>query len=183
MYPIIRMIKAIVASRRSRIDILEQLSTWHRAWPWDIDPWKDLNNGRILTLFDLGRIALAQQTGLNAALLRNRWGIVVAGNTTRYRKRITMMQRFEMRTRCLGWDSRFFYMEQSMWRGEDCCNHILIRGAVTEKGGIVAPQRVVEAMGHQGASPALPGWVQAWIAADHERPWPPQMPPAHSSQR
>lgn len=178
MYPIIRMVKAIVASRGKRRDILEPISTWHRAWPWDIDPWKDLNNGRIVTLFDLGRIALAAETGLTATMIRNRWGIVVAGNTTRYRKRITMFQRFEMRSRCLGWDHRFVYMEQAMWRQGDCCNHILIRGAITSKSGIVAPQQVVEAMGHKGESPALPAWVQAWIAADAERPWPPQMPAA-----
>ncbi|SOC13744.1 acyl-CoA thioesterase [Rhodobacter maris] len=178
MYPIIRMVKAIVASRGKRRDILEPISTWHRAWPWDIDPWKDLNNGRIITLFDLGRIALAAETGLTATLMKNRWGIVVAGNTTRYRKRITMFQRFEMRTRCIGWDQRFVYMEQSMWRKGECCNHILIRGAITSKAGIVAPQKAVEAMGHRGESPALPAWVQAWIAADHERPWPPEMPAA-----
>ena len=177
MYPIIRMGKALLSSRGDRIDILDPVSTFHRAWPWDIDPWKDLNNGRIVTLFDLGRIALAQRTGLNACLIRNRWGIVVAGNTTRYRKRITMMQRFEMRTRCLGWDARFFYMEQGMWRGNDCCNHILIRGAVTSKAGIVPPQKVVADMGHGAESPALPDWVQAWIAADHARPWPPALPP------
>ena len=178
MYPIIRMMRAILGSRGKTMDILDPLSTWHRAWPWDIDPWKDLNNGRIVTLFDLGRIALASRTGLNAALRRNRWGIVVAGNTTRYRKRITMLQRFEMRTRCVGWDSRFVYMEQSMWRGAECCNHILIRAAVTSKAGIVAPQQVVAAMGHTAESPALPEWVQAWIAADHTRPWPPEMPPS-----
>ena len=131
MYPFIRMAKAIVRTRRRQIDILDQNISQHRAWPWDIDPWLDLNNGRILTLFDLGRVELAQSTGLNAVLLRNRWGIVVAGNTTRYRKRITMMQRFEMRTRVIGWDNRFVYMEQSMWREGECCNHILIRGAVT----------------------------------------------------
>jgi len=176
MYPIIRMIKAIRTARGKPMDILEPLSTWHRAWPWDIDPWQDLNNGRILTLFDLGRIALSSRTGLGATLMRNRWGIVVAGNTTRYRKRITMMQRFEMRTRCIGWDARFVYMEQSMWRDEECCNHILIRGAITSKAGIVPPQKVVEAMGHRGESPALPLWVQEWIVADQIRPWPPEMP-------
>lgn len=176
MYPVLRMAKAIFGSRGPKMDILAPLSTWHRAWPWDIDPWRDLNNGRVLTLFDLGRIALAQRTGLNASLMRNRWGIVVAGNTTRYRKRITMMQRFEMRSRCIGWDKRFVYLEQSMWRGEECCNHILIRGAITSKAGIVPPEQVIADLGHEGESPALPGWVQGWIDADATRPWPPEMP-------
>lgn len=174
MYPIIRMVKALAAGRAGPIDILDTVVTEHIAWPWDIDPWRDLNNGRTLTLFDLGRIVLAQRAGLNQALLRNRWGIVVAGNTTRYRKRILMLQRFQMRTRCIGWDHRFVYMEQAMWRGGECCNHLLIRAAVTSPAGIVPPQQVVEAMGHHGTSPDLPDWVQHWIAADHERPWPPR---------
>ncbi len=173
MYPVIRMIKALAKGRSRQIDILDTVISQHIAWPWDIDPWKDLNNGRTLTLFDLGRIELAQASGLNGALLRNRWGIVVAGNTTRYRKRITMFQRFEMRTRVIGWDHRFVYMEQAMWRGEECCNHILVRGAVTSRAGIVPPEQVVAALGADTTSPALPDWVRHWTAADHERPWPP----------
>ncbi len=173
MYPIIRMGKALIHRRKEPLDILDTVVSHHIAWPWDIDPWKDLNNGRILTLFDLGRIQLAQRAGLNAALMRNRWGIVVAGNTTRYRKRITMMQRFEMRTRCIGWDHRFLYMEQAMWRGGECCNHILIRGAITSRAGIVPPTEVAAALGHTAPSPDLPLWVQDWIKAEGERPWPP----------
>lgn len=173
MYPVIRMIKALARGRGRQIDILDTVVSQHIAWPWDIDPWKDLNNGRTLTLFDLGRIELAQASGLNVALLRNRWGIVVAGNTTRYRKRITMFQRFEMRTRVIGWDHRFVYMEQAMWRGAECCNHILVRGAVTSRAGIVPPEQVVAVLGADTTSPELPDWVRHWIAADHERPWPP----------
>jgi hypothetical protein len=50
---------------------------------------------------------------------------------------------------------------------------MLLRSAVTSTAGIVAPARVLEAMGLPTESPALPGWVQAWSAADHQRPWPP----------
>jgi len=175
MYPVIRMIKALAAGRRQPVGLLDTVVSQHIAWPWDIDPWKDLNNGRTLTLFDLGRIQLAQASGLNGALLKNRWGIVVAGNTTRYRKRITMFQRFEMRTRVVGWDHRFVYMEQAMWRGDECCNHILVRGAVTSRTGIVPPEKVVAALGADTVSPELPAWVHHWAAADHERPWPPAL--------
>lgn len=175
MYPFLRMIKALIQDRNRPLGITEVLVSQHLAWPWDIDPWKDLNNGRILTLFDLGRIQLAQRTGLNRVLMSRGWGIVVAGNTTRYRKRILMWQRFEMRSRCIGWDERFVYMEQAMFRDGACCNHILIRGAVTSRQGIVAPADVMAALQAPVQSPALPDWVRHWIAADHERPWPPAL--------
>ena len=69
------------------------------------------------------------------------------------------------------------YMEQSMWRKGECCNHMLLRGAFTSRNGIVTPQQVFAAVGYHHESPALPDWVQAWIAADAMRPWPPEVAP------
>ncbi len=145
------------------------------CWPVDIDMFLEMNNGRILTLYDLGRFGLSVRVGLMDVLKRERWGLVVAGSTVRYRSRITPFQRFELRTRFLGWDDRFFYLEQAMWRGETCCNHALLRTGVT-KGGRLAPvEDVANAMNVADASPALPDWVQAWAAADATRPWPPEV--------
>jgi hypothetical protein len=39
---------------------------------------------------------------------------------------------------------------------------------------MVAPADVLTALGQSQASPPLPEWVSAWIAADALRPWPPQ---------
>ncbi|MCC5955976.1 MAG: acyl-CoA thioesterase [Natronohydrobacter sp.] len=176
MYPIFRFLKEILKFRNApALGLLETHVSHHRCWPWDLDPWIELNNGRTLTLYDLGRIPMGMRTGLTSMLRAQGWGITVAGNTTRYRKRIKAFQRFEMRSRCIGWDARFFYIEQAMWLGKDCANHILIRSAITSAQGIVPPVRVLEAMGQMQDSPELPGWVQAWIAADAERAWPPKI--------
>lgn len=176
MYPIIRFLKEVIKFRNApALGITETHISHHRCWPWDLDPWIELNNGRTLTLYDLGRIPMGIRSGLTSMLRAKGWGITVAGNSTRYRKRIKAFQRFEMRSRCIGWDARFFYIEQAMWLGKDCANHILIRSAITSAQGIVPPARVLEAMGQVQDSPELPGWVQAWIAADAERAWPPKI--------
>lgn len=176
MYPIIRFLKEVIKFRNApALGITETHISHHRCWPWDLDPWIELNNGRTLTLYDLGRIPMGIRSGLTSMLRAKGWGITVAGNSTRYRKRIKAFQRFEMRSRCIGWDARFFYIEQAMWLGQDCANHILIRSAITSAQGIVPPARVLEAMGQTQDSPDLPGWVQAWIAADAERAWPPNI--------
>lgn len=176
MYPFIRFAKEMIKFRAApALGICDTHVSHHRCWPWDLDPWVELNNGRTLTLFDLGRIPMASRTGLIGVLRANRWGITVAGNTTRYRRRIRAFERFEMRSRCVGWDARFIYIEQSMWKGTDCANHILIRSAFTSAKGIVPPAEALRAMGQSPESPALPDWVQAWIAGDAQRPWPPPM--------
>jgi len=146
----------------------------HICWPWDLDFWFELNNGRTLTLYDLGRIPLARRMGLVRALRKQRWGMTVAGVSVRYRARIRVFKRFEIHSRTLGWDDRFLYLYQTIWLGETCANQALYRLAITGPDGIVAPARVAELMGHNPESPPLPDWVRNWIAAEATRPWPPR---------
>lgn len=174
MYPFVRFAKEMLKYRKApRLGLLDTHVSHHRCWPWDLDPWMELNNGRTLTLYDLGRIPMAARTGLIETLRAQGWGITVAGNSTRYRRRIRMFERFELRSRCIGWDARFIYLEHAMWLGDTCANHILIRSAFTSRNGIVPPEQVLAAMGQNTTSPDLPQWVQAWIAADAQRVWPP----------
>ena len=100
MYPLIRFAKEVLKFRNApKLGPLETHVSTHRCWPWDLDPWIELNNGRTLTLYDLGRLPLAMRTGLSAVLRQTGWGITVAGNTTRYRRRIRAFNRFTMLSR------------------------------------------------------------------------------------
>ena len=175
MYPIVRLIKEQIKFRNApRLGLFDTHVSHHVCWPQDLDPWRELNNGRTLTLFDLGRMPHGVRIGLMRALRANGWGMTVAGSSVRYRRRVRMLHRFEMQTRLLGWDHRFVFVEQSMWRHGEALNNILVRLAATDGNGILPPWRLVEAMGYrEQESPPLPGWVQAWIAADAQRPWPP----------
>lgn len=177
MYPLIRFLSGLAAARRAApLPPLGTHVSRHVCWPWDLDPWLELNNGRTLTLYDLGRIPMAIRAGLIAVLRREGWGITVAGVSVRYRRRVRAFDRFTMLSRLIGWDERFFYMEQSVWRRGECLNHMLLRAAATSAAGMVPPSRVAAAMGHDGPAPALPHWVGAWIAAESRRPWPPVLP-------
>lgn len=175
MYPFVRMVKELWTYRNAApLGLTDPHVSHHVCWPWDLDPWMELNNGRTLTLYDLGRLPMALRTGFAPVMKREGWGMTVAGNTLRYRRRVRAFQRIEVTSRMIGWDQRFFYMEQSMWRHGDCTSHMLLRSAVTDRNGIVPTDKVVAALGHHGPGPDLPGWVMAWIAADAERPWPPK---------
>ncbi len=175
MYPFPRLMFEILRQRGAPpLALGETHVSHHICWPWDLDPWMELNNGRTLTLYDLGRIPMARRMGLTGVAARNGWGMAVAGVSVRYRRRIRAFHRVQMRSRVLGWDKRFFYLDQSLWDGAECLNQMLLRSAVTGKRGIVPPPEVAAAMGHASDSPALPDWVEAWIAAEAERPWPPE---------
>mgnify|MGYP001027203660 CR=1 FL=1 len=173
MYPVIRLIKERIKFRNAPLGPLETHVSQHICWPWDLDPWMELNNGRTLTLFDLGRVPMSLRTGMVPAMRENGWGMTVAGSSLRYRRRVRMFHRVEIHSRCIGWDHRFLYVEQSMWRKGEALNHALIRLAVTQEAGILPPEELAAAMGHTAPSPALPDWVLAWVDADAQRAWPP----------
>ena len=175
MYPLPRLLWHMFKHRKDpALPLTGTHVSRHMCMPWDIDLWLELNNGRTLTLFDLGRIPLARRVGLIPVLKRNKWGLVVAGASVRYRRRIRAFEVIEMRSRAVWWDDKFIYIEQTMWKASgECANHILLRTAVTGADGIVPPERVMAQLERQEARPDAPDWVSAWIAADATRPWPP----------
>lgn len=177
MYPVIRIYKELHLHRNAEpLPIFGAHVSRHRCWPQDIDLFMEMNNGRTLTIFDIGRITLARRVGLEAALRDNKWGLAVAGVSVRYRKRIRPFVKFTMVSRAVGWDDKFFYLDQSLWIGDECATQALYRTAVTDKNGIVKPDRVFAHIGYDGPTPVLPEWVQNWIKAETTRPWPPAVP-------
>ncbi|PYC47399.1 thioeseterase [Litorivita pollutaquae] len=175
MYPFFRMIKELVKYRKAAPLALDGVHvSHHRCMPWDIDMFLELNNGRTLTLYDLGRLPFAQRAGLFAALKSEKWGMTMAGATVRYRRRIRTFERFEMRSHMVCWDDRFIYIEQSMWlENGECANHIVYRAALTDRNGIVSPSRVAKVLGVDDTSPPIPAYIAKWIEAEDARPWPP----------
>lgn len=180
MYPVVRLMTEWLRHRHRRLGLFDTHVTRLTCLPWDLDPWMELNNGRTLTLFDLGRMPLSLRIGMIAALRANGWGMTAAGTHCRYRRRVRLFHRVELHSRLIGWDARFLYVEQAMWRRGEALNHILVRLAATEGArGILPPERLIAAMGHPGLpSPPLPDWVTAWAAAEALRPWPPAVGPA-----
>lgn len=175
MYPVLRLAKEVVLNRRRAPLVMGDVHvTRFRAWPWDIDVFLDLNNGRILTLMDLGRHGFFIRAGVLKRLREKGWYGTVAGTVIRYRRRITMMQKLELRTRVLGWDEKFVYFDHVIWRGDDPCAHAVVRTAITTGKGLVPTKEVAEVLGFDPVSPPLPEWIAAWDQAEQVRPWPPE---------
>ncbi|GAA4898454.1 hypothetical protein GCM10023333_34810 [Ferrimonas pelagia] len=133
-----------------------------------------MNNGRILTLYDLGRFDLAIRSGLAKVLKQQRWGLVVAGSTIQYRKRIRVFDRVTIRSRVAGFDDRWIYIKQSMWVKGAPVSSVLLRTGVTSRQGTVAPQKVLDAMNIRDWQHEPAEWPKAWIQSETLRPWPPQ---------
>jgi acyl-CoA thioesterase FadM len=166
----------IKARLGSSLKINEESVLKMRVFWGDIDIYPELNNGRHLTLMDLGRLDLAQRTGLLRAVHREKWGFVVAGASVRYRNRLMAFNRFQLHTRVVGVDDRWFYFQQKTIRKGRIHSSALVRAGIASKEGLVPVKKVLDAMGISDWHPGLPKWVEAWSEADELRPWDNEQP-------
>lgn len=97
---------------RDRIEPLGASVIKSRVWPLDLDANIHMNNGRYLSIMDLGRLDLIVRVGLMKAVLKNKWMPVLSAATIRYRIPLMPFQKFNLETRVVWWDDKWFYMEQ-----------------------------------------------------------------------
>lgn len=163
----LRLLKTLVAALLgTRTHPLDERVLHMRVWPNDLDLNLHMNNGRYLTLMDLGRLDLLARAGLLRVVLRERWMPVIAGATVRFRRSLAPFERFTLHTRLVGWDARWLYLEQRFMRGGELVASAAVRAAIKGPGGTVPVERVIAASGVTVTEiPVLPDWIERWRVA------------------
>lgn len=154
-------------------DILKGCSLRLHVLPNDLDTNGHMNNGRYLTLMDLGRLDLVLRTGLLKLMIKKRSVPVLASVKVRYRIPLHVFEPFDIETRVLCWDKKWIYMEQRFIVGKG-----RKKGAVAAiallKGGFydrrhkttVPTQELLEAIGITVQSPEFPSYILDWQRAE-----------------
>lgn len=169
MFPYLRLVKVLAMARgRKPLAPFEDSVVSFRVWPGDLDQNRHLNNGRYLTMMDLGRFDLIGRMGMFPTLLKRRWHPVVTGATIRYRRSLDPFQKYDMRTRLLGWDDQGMYLEQRFERNGTVHALGMIRGVFLGPEGRVAPETIVDLVAPGTRSPLLPTWVETWKRSQDE---------------
>ncbi len=151
--------------RGDTLDPLAEVRLSLRAWPVDVDTYLHVNNGRYLTLMDFGRFAHSIRTGLLSVMLRRRWRPILGAATVQFRRELLPFQQFEIATRLVGWDEKWFYIEQRFERGGAILATAHVRGVLKHGRKTIPPAELLAAVGHAGPSPELPASVAAWVAS------------------
>ena len=140
---------------RSRIGVLESSSLEMRCWPTDLDVNLHMNNGRYLTLMDLGRLDLVARSGLLRTMLKRRWRPVLGAAQIRYLKPIGPGQSFRLETRVVGWEGKWFWIRQRFYLGEQMVADSLVKALFLGPKGSVQADEALEAIGQPQASPTM----------------------------
>ncbi|MBZ4488236.1 thioesterase family protein [Microbacterium sp. cx-55] len=132
--------------------------------PTDLDLVGHMNNGRYLSLFDLGRFDLLMRTGLWDLGRERGWYPVVANATISYRKSLHLWQRFDIESRLVAADDRAMYLEHRVVVRGEIYARLLVRGRfVKRSGGVLPIAELFEAIGLDPAAvPAPDEWMTRW---------------------
>lgn len=160
------MLKVLLAAvLGSRLAPLGESVVPFRVWVNDLDTNLHMNNGRYLTIMDLGRLDLMIRAGLGAVILKRRWRPMVGSAVIRFRRGLAPFERYDLKTRIVGWDEKWFWIEQRFERSGELIALGAVKGLFRNPAGNVPTAEVLAVLGVTEA-PSIPEWILAWRRAE-----------------
>lgn len=160
---LLRTLSIVLTSRlRGALPLLGTSVLRMRVMPGDLDSNLHMNNGRYFSVADLGRFDHGLRSQLWKQALRRGWRPVAGDANGRFSVSLQPFQRYELHTRLLGWDAKWFFVEHRYLLGSRVAALVVIRYLFTSQRGKVPTSLVLEASGQTAASPELPDYVVQW---------------------
>ena len=159
----LRLLAVLIRTLFSRRhELLEPSRLSFRVTPLDCDLNMHMNNGRYLTFMDLGRIHMLGQTRMLAPMVRARWMPVLGAAEINFIRPLRPLRKFELVTRLVTWDEKYFYIEQRFETEGRLCAIALVKGLFMTAGRRVESSAVLRVLGLDIDAPHMPDVVRSW---------------------
>lgn len=150
--------------------ILETSVLRFKVLPNDLDFNMHMNNGRYLTIMDLGRFDLVLRAGLLQIMLKQKSVPILGSATIRYRLPLMPFQSYELHTRIVSWDDKWAYMEQRFVIADGGKKHGAVAAVALVKGSFydqrnkrtVPTKDVLDSAGLAVETPEIPEHIVEW---------------------
>ncbi|MGB0893020.1 MAG: thioesterase family protein [Parashewanella sp.] len=152
-----------------QIEFLETSKIDYRVMPSDCDVNFHITNSRYAAFMDLARTYMLAEMGLLKKFFKLKWMPIVNAVEFTYIRDVKPFQKFSIESKVVGWDEKYFYIEQRFVsdKGLHCIAHV--RGVFVKNRKQVPITQVVSTAGIEGDSPTLPAEVVKWIAFLQEK--------------
>lgn len=151
---------------RKRLHPLSESILHLTVLPNDLDLNFHMNNGRFQSVMDLGRLDLILRTGLMKHVFSKRWAPLVGGFNIRYRQSLKPFQRYRLHTKIIGWDEKWFYMEQRVTRSNRLIAVALVKTLLRGHKRNIPPPEVLRTLHMNIDPPEIPERVLQWLSMD-----------------
>ncbi|MET0497473.1 MAG: thioesterase family protein [Steroidobacteraceae bacterium] len=144
---------------QSKVDLLATTRVRLRVWPNDLDLNFHVNNGRYLTLADIGRLHWFVRIDLFKTAVRHKAFPIVGDAIAKFRRDLKVFQRFEIHSRLVAWDSKWGFVEHRFVRHNRVIGVVLVRGVFKGPDGPIETSAFLADRDPAASSPELPDWA------------------------
>ena len=148
---------------------MDETSLRFGVWPNDLDLNGHMNNGRYLSIMDIGRMDFLLRLGLAGYVIKNKYIPVLSASSMRYRLPLLPFQKYDLTTRIVCWDDKWVFMEHRfIIRGGKKDGAVagigLVKGSFFSKQtrGTIPTGEILAAIGEVLESPAMPDYISKW---------------------
>ena len=152
--------------RKPTIYLLDTSCVPFLVFPNDLDPYGHMNNGRYLTLMDLGRLDLMLRTRMWKITRAQKWNPLIGASWIIHKKPLLPFQRFALKTTVTTWDEKWFYMEQRFERKGQTYAQGFVKGLFRGPDGNVPTAVLLKAMGLAAEPKQDTAYIAQWLAAE-----------------
>ncbi len=144
------------------VSLTEPFRRPFRVLPSDCDVNFHLTNSRYFALIDLARIEQLARLKLLRPLIAKRWQPMLSATEMTFIRPLPPLRRFDLVTRILTWDDKYFYFEQRFETPGTL--HAVSLGRATFVCGreLVPPSEVAALAGYEGPVPDDPALLETW---------------------
>ncbi len=143
------------------------------VWPNDLDVNLHMNNGRYLTVMDIGRFDLMMRMGLMGEARKRKWMPVLSAAKVRFRRELRLFQIYTLETRIVWWKTTQFVMEHRIViasgpHAGQLATVALMLGGLYERANrrFVPVEELMHAMSVKADAPEASPEVAAFLAAE-----------------
>ncbi len=159
--------------RSTLASVLDTTTLRFHVLPNDLDLNMHMNNGRYLTIMDIGRTDFVVRTGIFKKVIRAGQIPVIASGNIRYRVQLEPFRAYDLQTRIVCWDEKWAYMEQRFVivkgkKAGEIAAIAIVKGAFYDKKkkATVPTDKLLRAIGYEGETPAIPPHIAKWIESE-----------------
>lgn len=153
-----------IPRNKTKQSLLEISRYRFRVLPLDCDINLHLTNSRYLALMDLARTMMMSDCGLFAKLLKKKWLPIVSSTEITFIKDIRPWQRCDIETKIVGWDHKYFYIEQRFVCDGKIHAIANLRGLFVHRRTVIDTDELINLSAERLTQPELPPEIIHWQA-------------------
>ena len=102
------------------------------------------------------------QTGSIDVMLKHKVNFIVAGLEITYVKELPLFKKFELETHYVGYDEKYFYLEQKFFVSDKLFAHALVKAVFIRSRKLIPPQQLLELTDENTLEKEQPGFINIW---------------------